>query len=757
MKSCKKSLRLDAATIGFLLILGMGIAFPYARMEFSSEAWNNDYNYMSLARMFREQPWTWNALQYCGTPFSYIYPPLFLVMIAAIPASIGHAYHLLSALGYALVPVSLYILAVQLFRSRLVAAFGAVVYLLLASPVYVLPLWRNLARGFHYAPWSFVALMGYSEAVHTFALAIGLASLAAAWRNRWTLSAALAGMVFLLNWPGIIGLLLGLAALAVAKTHELGWFQAGAHCFATAGIGYGLTAFWMTPGVFSTTTVLDHVLLRPQDQAVPWNQTTWMVVVAGCTLLALALYKRTPMAVSFTLASISLFGTVVVTFSAAGNALLPLPHRYVLELNIVLVLAIAWLATGGKGWSVAVFAGTALIGGWVARDFLIHPWAPQPARAAIERMPTFQIADWLQRNAASDRVFTSGELDGALNALSTVAQVGGIRQGISNPLILAAQRQVSYNCAEPSQAVRLNELWLRALDARFIVVHDATSSEHFHWFVQPETFSNYPIAWTNHAGDTIYRVPAPQQHSAVVVDLVKLRQIPQMQSTSDLSFLESYVSWAQGVRPAQLRWTRPDDAEIDAVVGENQAVLVKVNYDRGWRSNANAVRADPIGFLLIEPKSVNASLRLNFGAPWDMWLGRAITLVTIGLLLFRVRPYLIATLAVAPAAVAYFYLMASLPGQVGIAERSFRMTSPPIINPGGLVYAPDGRRRIAIYGMSLGKPDDVVKVWIGKNEGAVLYRGENQVNVEIPAETPAGAGLTVEVNGCRGNSFLLEH
>lgn len=752
----KKNLLQDAATTGFLLILGLALAFPYARMEFSSEAWNNDYIYMSLARMFRDQTWTWNALQYCGTPFGYVYPPLFPVLIAATPASIGHAYHFMSALGYALVPVSLYIFAVQLFRSRLAAATGAMAYLLLASPVYVLPLWRNLARGFHHAPWSFVTLMGYNEAGHTFALAIALASLAAAWSNRWTLSAALAGMVFLLNWPGIIGLFLGLAAVGVAKTRELGWFQAGAHCFATLGIGYGLSAFWMTPGVFSAATLLDRMVLRPEEHAVRWSQTTWMVVAAGCTLLALALYKRTPMAVSYVLASISLLGTVVVAFSLAGNSLLPLPHRYVLELNVALVLAIAWLATLRKRWSIAVLAGTVLIGGWMARDFLIDSWRLEPARAEAERMPAFQIASWLQRNAASVRVFTSGELDGSLNALSSVAQVGGTRQGISNPLILAAQRQVSYNCMERTQAARLNELWLRALDARFVVVHEAISHEHFHWFVQPETFSNFPIAWTNHAGDTIYRVPAPEQHSAVVVDLVKLRQIPKMQSTSDVAFLESYVSWAQGVRPAQIRWIRPEEAEIDAVTDENEAVLVKVNYDRGWRSSANAVRADPIGFLLIERKAAGRRLRVKFGAPWDMLLGRAITLLTIGLLLLRVRPHLIATLAIAPAVVAYCYLMATLPDQVAIAERSFRMTSPPIINPGGIVYPPDARRQISIYGMNFGKPDDVVKVWTGGKECTVLYRAENQVNVEVPAEAPVGAELKVEVNGCRGNSFLLD-
>ncbi len=210
------------------------------------------------------------------------------------------------------------------------------------------------------------------------------------------------------------------------------------------------------------------------------------------------------------------------------------------------------------------------------------------------------------------------------------------------------------------------------------------------------------------------------------------------------------------MRPAQIRWIRPDEAEIDAATGENEAVLVKVNYDRGWRSTGNALRADPIGFLLIEPKLAGQCIPVKFGAPWDMWLGRALTLLTIGLLLLRVRPHLIATLAIATAAVAYFYLMATLPHQVAIAERSFRMTNAPIINSGGVVYPADGRRRITVYGTNFGNRDDVVKVWIGGKESAVLYRGKNQVNVEVPAETPAGAELKIEVNGCRGNSFLLD-
>jgi len=121
----RKGLLTDAAIVAALLGANLLIIAPYLLTDFSSQGWNNDYEYIAMARLFRDQPWTWNALQYCGTPFSYLYPPLFHVLVAAMPVSLGRAYHLVSGFAYALVPVCLYILAVQLFSSRLIAALAA--------------------------------------------------------------------------------------------------------------------------------------------------------------------------------------------------------------------------------------------------------------------------------------------------------------------------------------------------------------------------------------------------------------------------------------------------------------------------------------------------------------------------------------------------------------------------------------------------------------------------------------------------------
>src|SRR5579859_1045752 len=115
----------------------------------------------------------------------------------------------------------------------------------------------------------------------------------------------------------------------------------------------------------------------------------------------------------------------------------------------------------------------------------------------------------------------------------------------------------------------------------------------------------------------------------------------------------------------------------------------------------------------------------------------------------------IAVIAVTPALAAYAVLLASAPGQVMVSEEAFRKIQPPLINPGGVVDSArpaDNARLISIYGANFGSEQDRVVVWIGGREGNILYHGPNQLNVRVPAQTPPSADVTVEVNGCRGNS-----
>src|SRR5258708_21620532 len=133
---------------GNLLILA-----PYLVTDLSGQPWNNDYSYYAMIRMFREHPWSWTPLWYGGMPFRNLYPPLFHALAACIPGlSVGRAFHLLSGISYALVPVACYVLGLALFKSRLPAILAAAAYGFFPSPVYLFAMWAHLARDLHYPP-----------------------------------------------------------------------------------------------------------------------------------------------------------------------------------------------------------------------------------------------------------------------------------------------------------------------------------------------------------------------------------------------------------------------------------------------------------------------------------------------------------------------------------------------------------------------------------------------------------------------------
>lgn len=748
-----------ALFFGNLLILG-----PYLLADFSDQPWNNGYVHMATARMFHDHQWTWDPLHYGGAPFHYRYPPIFHVLMGAMPVvSFGRAFHLLAGLGYLLVPVCIYVLGMQLFRSRLLAAFAAVAYSVFPSPVYYfLPQWGGLALPYAHAPWGFVALIGYDEAAHSFALPIALLAFGAAWRNRWLIASLLAAAVLLTNWPALIGLGFGMAGIAIARTRDLGALKAASSVAATVGIAYGLSSFWMTPGYFVSSTLLNRTVLRHTPlPAAPWHETTWLILLVAACLVGLALWRRVSPALALLLTWVALSGAVVVGFTLAGNHLLPSPNRYMLEFNLGAVLAVAGLISlATPKWRAALVAAATIAGGVAAFGFVTHAWKVQPHSQDPRTGVAYQIADWLNRHAGGSRVCASGELDSTLALWSDVPQVGGSGQDVSNFLVFAAERQVAFGCGADS--ARVAELWLRALNVRYFVVHHAGSREHFHWYAQPEKFDALPVAWDSGAGDTVYHVPGLDPHDAVVVDLPALSRLPRLRSTSDPRFLEAYVEWASGKRPAPIHWNSVDSADIEATLEPDEAILVKSNYDPGWRASNGSIENDPIGFLLIRSRQGQQHLKLQFGASWDVWLGRAITALTIILLLARVPRTWIAAAAVVPALAAYWLLLSSAPPTVAVAEDAFRRLQPPMINPQGIVDAItnqqppfDRGRLLAVYGLNFGAKTDAARVWLDDRPVEPEYHGRNFITFKLPSDASPKPRVSVEVNGCRGNAFVV--
>lgn len=755
---------LDACIALAIFAGNVVLLLPHLRTDFTSQAWNNDYILIAISRMFREVSGGWNPLWYCGMPARYAYPPFFHLLVTAAPvASLGRAYHIASGLGYALVPAALYVTARTLFRGRLIAFVTATAWCFFPSLIYLFPSWANLARGSQFAPWPFLALVGHGEAPHTLSLAIIPLAAACAWRNRCTAAAVLAALVFLTNWPGIAGLLIALASVGVAKARELGYRQTALRILTIVALGYGLSAFWMTPGFVHSTAMLSRIAGMREQTPAPWGAGAGAVIAIAAALLLLATWKRIPPQLAFGMTWVALSGAPVAAFTLFGAHAIPMPWRYVLEFNMGLVFLAGAIACVAGRWRIPLLLAALLLGGFAGRDFLRNAWKLQPASVDVSSLLPYQISEWLARNAAGSRVFLAGELSQSINAFASIPQVLGGQQGVSNLLIEGAHKEVMQDCRLGASANEVAELWLRALHSGYVVVDGPESSEHFHWYVDPQRFSGLERAWSNGKGDEIYRLPQAGAE-AVVVDKNALDRLPALRSTADLEFLRAYVRWAQGVRPAEVKWLAADRADVEADLQPNEAVLVKVNYDRGWRAACASTRPDPIGFLLLEPQPGLHKTAVAFGAAWDVWLGRALALISLLLIVMEFRrpgklAWVAPVLILLPAGVAYLVLAAREPPQIRVAEQTFERVRPPLIGAGGIVaadtFAPPLKTGVpaSIFGQNFGAPRDDVRVWVGRQPARILYRSATQLNVELPAGAPDAAEIAVEVNGCRGNSF----
>lgn len=742
---------------GNLVLLG-----PWCMMEFSGQPWNNGFIYVGIARMFRDHSWTWNGLQYAGAPFRYLYPPIFHALVGLVPfVSLGRAFHAVAGAGYALVPVSLYVLARQLFPARLPAVFAAIAYSFFPSPAYVLPLWRAIAHPFAYAPWGFVAFAAYDEAPHAFGFAFALLAIAAAWRERWTLAAILAGAVFLINWPALIGLGFPVAGIAAARMKAASPGRSLVPVAGMIGAAYGLSAFWMTPGYFVSSTLLNRIALRHTLFADPWNGASWTILAAAAAVVAFSFLRRVPQSLAFILVWAALSGLVMVSYTLERNYLLPSPNRYMLEFNAALVLLIAGLLSTLRGrWLASVAVILIAAGSAYSFRFLTHAWKIEPHADDPRAGAAYQVAAWLKDHANRRRVFVSGELDFTLNVWADVAQVGGTQQDITNFLIYAAEKQVAFGCGVDAGGIA--ELWLRALNAPLLVVHEASSREFYHWYSQPDRFAALPVEWNNGAGDVVRRLPDFDAHEAVVVSLAGLARIPPMRSTADEQFLRAYVNWATGSRPVAVNWKSDSQADFNVNLSPGEAVLLKINSDRGWRAAGAGIQADPIGFQLVRVPPGQRHVELQFGASWDTWLGRALTLVTLVLMIFGVRGIWIAAVAVLPAIAVWGLLMAQVPATTRVAEDTFIRIQPPLINPLGIV---DGRTAqqpplkrgsaVSIFGLNLGGPHATVRVRVGGRSIVPDYQGPNQINFRLPDDAPSVVPVSAEVNDCAGNEFMV--
>ena len=639
----KRSVLLDCL---LLSILTGALIQPLFRLRYLDNWASIESTFISDAR-FLDQHWPhprWQPLWYCGTRFDYVYPPALrygtAAMVRVFALEPVRAYHVYCALFYCLGIAGIYFLARVGGGSRGAAWLAACGGALLAPSLPLLPA-AAWAEGWWRVPQRLGVLLRWGEGPHISALAVIPTALGLAWialrrgrRLAVAAAAAACALVVSTNFYGAASLAmffpLLVGSLWITYQDPRIWRRAAA----VAALGYGLTAFWLTPSYLRVT--LDNMkwVARPGN--------AWSVVILAAALAAWAglSYKlargRPERAWTVFLAgSLVVFSLVVMGFFHFGLRIMGEASRQIPELDLVLILASAEVVR--RVWQLPQRAARTACWILVALAFFTgaryvrHAWSIFPPDPHYQQRVEYQLSGWVARNLPDARVYTSGSVRFWYDAWHDLAEVGGgSDQGLLNGILMAAQWHIMQD-RDPALAT----LWLQALGADAVIVHGKASREIYHDFADPGKFAGLlRVLYENGVGDVIYEVPRRAPGLARVVDAQALRALPPVAPEGGET-LRAYVAAVEHGpdAPASITWQGTDTLVVHARTSVGEAVVVQVTYDPSWRAYVGAreapIRKDPLGFMLIEAPPGDQPIRMVFELPFENAAGRVLSLLAL--------------------------------------------------------------------------------------------------------------------------------
>lgn len=606
-----------------LFILNICIVGRLLGIEFLDQMGSIEGTHIALARWAREN---WNDLSwfphwYGGIPYHNTYPPLLPLIVAAVSALLGitpaHAYHALTAVFYCLGPVTLYWLALRLCGSRAYSFAAGLVYSLISTSTFLLPIVRHDAGGI-WGPRRLQTMVQYGEGPHVAALTLlplAVVLLSIAFEKRrivWWLAAAFGlAAVALTNWLGAAALAMAVAAWLLARQDGV-WWRNWLKVMGVAVVAYAIASPGIPPSTIRTIATNETYVSAPLS-ALSWRLTLAIAVllISAAALWAFRRFKISEH-VRFSLLFLLPVATIPQAAEWGGLRLLPQPERYHLEMEMALALAIVFIARGAlKGLTPrqrAALAGLLLLlSVYPAVKYLKHARRLiRPIR--IERTIEYREAMWLDQNMQGRRVLVPGSISFFLNVFTNTPQfAGGFDQGVvNNPLFARAHYQILSGENAGEQEGEVAVLWLKSFGVDAVAVSGPRSHEFYKPFHNPRKFEALlPEVWRD-GDDVIYGLPRRSSSLAHVIrpaDLAPRRP----DGGLDVDPLRPYVAALDdpAYPLAEMRWSNRHTAVITATLEKNQIISVQMTYHPGWVASVGGrlckVYGDHLGQLVIEP------------------------------------------------------------------------------------------------------------------------------------------------------------
>lgn len=595
--------------------------------------------YATIARFIAEHPnpWGWNPTAYCGVPTQFTYLPGLPYLAAAASwiwsgLTPAYAHRLITGVAACLVPVTVFLFVVYFSRRRWWAFAAAFAYTLF-SPAYGLIGTIQLDKGLFYLPWRLQVLVKYGEGPHTTGMMLMPLALIAAWRvaTRPTFArafvAALAfAVITLINWLAAFATAIAclLLILAGAGTRKQTGFRAWP-VVASAGLGYLLASFWLTP-TFVRTTLFNWPVDSFNYQFAGEQWISLACLIAAVALMRLLLLKLPDERyLCFVSLCLLAYGWIVIGHYWFKVSTIPESRRYAVEFALFLMLAIVELFRLGIRSHNRVVNACVLL---PAVLMLYHgkdqaqayfsdtqaKWKTIPQEQTVE----YRVAEWLDRQKPAGRVFATGGLRFRMNSWFHLPQTGGtFESGLRNRMPVRFATDIRTGGASPPEEQGRNAvLQLRAQGVEYVVVHGPGSSEHWKDVKNHRKFEGLLPKVFDDGDDEVFRLPF---HSyAHVVRASELPSAPPV--ASDVAMLEKFVAAMDDPARPRLaaRWQGTNDFRIDGAVPDGMLVSVLITHDSGWSAFQDGhrleIERDKMGFMIVHARpGANAGIQLHYG------------------------------------------------------------------------------------------------------------------------------------------------
>ena len=626
-----------AFCLAAVFVLNVYICHNLFNTEFTQETASVDLAFMSFSRWLADH-WndrSWFPMWIMGTPARQVYNPLLHHMVAFLSLISGwtaqHAYHFVTATTYCLGPITLFWFCYRSTRRHGFALLTALLYSLISPSAFLVTALR-IDNGGLFGPRRLQTLVHYGEGPHVTALMLiplviflPLAPL------------SLAGLV-LTNWTGTTGLIMAIAAYVLSKLGVASTGERPIHWPTLIGIGivaYSLACYWIPPSLIRTVQESSVNL----DIVTPFAEKAALAAFAAVVMFVCHLLfqrHRIPSLFRFFVYFAIISGIAVLGKMWFGRVLIPIAHRFHLEMEMGIVGAVAFVAlavTARLSRRIQIgLVVIALVAGAAQARYYRREARNTTVATDIRGTAEYKMSQWFAANANGERVFAPGTVAIWANLYSDVPQFYGCcDQTVRTDELRMAIYDIYSGEGTGNRGGEIATAWLKVYGVSLIGVANTGGEQPF---LNPKKFDGVLEEVWRDAGSVVYRVPRPNASLAHAVPTSALHQRRPVNGI-DIEPLQPLIAALDHpAATATFRWINQHEAEISARTDDGQSLFVQETCDPGWHAfegtTERKVSCGPLGLITIDPQYTGPhTIRLIYSGGTEDNIARSAQLAAI--------------------------------------------------------------------------------------------------------------------------------